>query len=210
MINLPPFSLVSGLNPDLIRLYELVFNQTLAKSDAIIWLQGDRLDRGQKVLDLYQGGFAKTIVITGNNTLVGPNLRPGENDLSVDDLVIWLKNHGVPSANIILETNSLNTAEQAKNVILLAKEKGWKHVILVSSPYHQPRAFLTFLQQQHLNPNLKFINQPALDLSWNEWAGGRVKTRIELVRDEALKIFTLTQDVAQPRMGIEYLAHYEN
>ncbi len=205
-----PVNFKDTLNQDLVQLYELVLNQSLAKADAIIWIQGDRFDRGSEVVDLYKQGMAKTIVVTGNNVLCGVGPRPGENDASIDELVNWLKNQDVPDKDIIVDSDSLNTAQQAKNTIQLAKEKMWKHIILVSSPYHQPRVFLTFLQYHHVYPELKFVNRPAMDLSWDEVASGRNKTRAELVGDEARKITTYTVDVAEPKIGIEYLLHYEN
>lgn len=205
-----PVNLKDALNPDLVQLYEFVLNQFLIPADAIIWIQGDRFDRGAEVLGLYKQGMGKTIVITGNNVLCGVGPRPGENDAPIDELVTWLKDRGVPDKDIIMDSSSLNTAQQAKNTIQLAKQKTWKYIILVSSPYHQPRVFLTFLQYHHLYPELRFINRPAMGLLWDEVADGRNKTQAELVSEEALKIAKYTNDVAEPKIGIEYLLRYEN
>lgn len=192
-------------NPELERLYELVSTQPVSLADAIIWIQGDRFDRGPKVLSLYQNNVAKIIVVTGNNVLVGVGPRPGENDAPADELVTWLKDRGVPNQDIILDSESLNTAEQAKNVIQLAYQKGWKRIIIVSSLYHQPRVFLTFLQYRILDHDLVFINQPALELRWDERAGGRDKIRADLIKEEENKIAKYSTDVADPKIGVDYL-----
>jgi len=55
------------------------------KADAIVWLQGNMYDRGEKVLELYHAGYAPWIVVTGNNT------RAVEDDnVKIHDIVSWL------------------------------------------------------------------------------------------------------------------------
>ncbi len=51
---------------------------------------------------------------------------------------------GVPAQAILLESVSLHTRENAEQVLTLLKEKNWHHIVLVTSPFHQKRTFLTF------------------------------------------------------------------
>lgn len=196
---------------ELRMLLDALIETVSQKADIIVWLQGDRLDRGGKVLELYKNKQAGKILISGNNILVGIGPRPGENDLPLGTLKEYLLKAGVPKADIIVEDKSLNSAAQARNVLALSKREGWQTLILVTSPYHQPRAFLSFLKAKNeLNIPVVLINQPATDLPWREKAGGRDKTRLELWSDEIDKIHKYSGDVASPQEGIAYLKNYEN
>lgn len=178
-------------NEKLQRLLERALAEKPGKADAIVWLQGDRLDRGPKALELFSAGFAPTILITGNNALIGVGPRSGENDAPLADLVAFLTEHGVPREAIFVGDTAMNTADQAKNIVAFARERGWRNLILVSSPYHQVRAYLTFEKAKHdAGAAVAFINQPATDLAWDANPSGRNKTARELLADEEQKIFS--------------------
>ncbi|PRX40895.1 DUF218 domain-containing protein [Planifilum fimeticola] len=51
---------------------------------------------------------------------------------------------GVPAENILVENESLHTRENAEYVLTLLKKHHFSHVILVTSPFHQLRTYLTF------------------------------------------------------------------
>ena len=131
---------------NLLHLQYLVTTQQPEKSDAIIWLQGNRYDRGKKVLELYRGGLAPLVVVTGNNTRVVE-----DDNVRVDDIIKWLKNSGVGEEELILDNQSFNTYDQAVQVIGIAKEREWQAILLVGSTHHQLRAFLTFFHQARLH-----------------------------------------------------------
>lgn len=197
------------LDKDCSELLDLLSRQPSRRADVIVWLQGDRLDRGGKVLELYKNKQADKILISGNNKLVGVGPRPGEDDLPLGVLRDYLIKAGVPEADIMVEDESLNSAAQARNVLALSKENGWKTLIIVSSPFHQPRAFLSFLKaMDKLKIDVILINQPAIDLPWGELAGGRDKTRLELWSDEIDKIYKYAGDVTSPKDGIRYLENF--
>lgn len=46
---------------------------------------------------------------------------------------------GVPAKKIIKESNSGNTYQQLRELIKIVKEKGLKHVTIISNQYHLPR-----------------------------------------------------------------------
>lgn len=175
-------------NSKLQQLLEQVLQEKPKQSDAIVWLQGDRLDRGPKVVELYREGFAPVVFITGNNTLIGVGPRPGENDAHLDALVRHLTANGVPREALIVDGTAMNTGDQAKHLVSVAEKQGWQRVLLVTSPYHQVRAYLTLQKaQQAAKVFFEVINQPA-DLSWNTIPSGREKTAAELLADEERKI----------------------
>ena len=52
--------------------------------------------------------------------------------------------HGIPHRKILLEERSESTWENARECAKIIREHGWRHVILVTDPYHLPRSLLAF------------------------------------------------------------------
>jgi uncharacterized SAM-binding protein YcdF (DUF218 family) len=148
----------------------LVDNDRIGKSDAIILLEGDGLNRIPKSAELYKSGFADKIVFSGGIT----NLPYGS--IPFSEGYPALIDAGVPPEAIIHESKSMNTKEQATEVIKLALQNHWKKLILVASNYHQYRAYLTFLREV-IDTGSKVIlyNAPARELNWFEESGWGVR-----------------------------------
>jgi len=73
---------------------------------------------------------------------------------------------GVPSHNILVETESLHTRENAEYVLELLKEQNMHRIILVTSPFHQLRTYLTFAKV--FQPyGIEIINHYADADDWN-------------------------------------------
>ena len=168
------------------KLIILVDNDCIKKSDAIILLEGDGLNRIPKAVELYQAGFAHNIVFSGGIT----NLAYGSFPFSM--AYPELIHAGIPLSAIIHESNSQNTREQAIEVVKLAMLNGWKKLILVASHYHQYRAYLTFLKEVlDTNSTIVLYNAPVVDLAWfEETAWGK---RFDLLEDEFDRIEKYTQ-----------------
>ncbi len=190
-----------GVNPvsNDLQLYELLLKQKPKKSNCLVWLQGDRFNRGHKVLELFRKKISSKIIISGNNVLLD------KHNLSTGEMRRWLIKNGVEPEKIVMDNISMNTKDQARNVINLAKKKRWKNITIVGSSYHQPRAFLTFLKQaQEQKWQGRLINQPAI-LKWDEVPDGGNKTTGEYLEEEFAKIKKYKKDVATKEAGIEYL-----
>lgn len=73
---------------------------------------------------------------------------------------------GIPSEALLLEEKSLHTRENAECVLTLLKKHNFHRVILVTSPFHQLRTFLTFAKvfQPH---NINIINYYADTGEWH-------------------------------------------
>jgi uncharacterized SAM-binding protein YcdF (DUF218 family) len=52
--------------------------------------------------------------------------------------------NGVPAEAIILEERAANTYENVEFTNQILRDKGWRRVALVSSPYHMRRAMMTW------------------------------------------------------------------
>lgn len=189
----------------IIELYYRLIRENLKKSRLIVWPQGDRYDRAEKVLSLYREGWAPKIIVTGNNKLIGKHKRSGENNVTIENMASWLVKRQVKKQNIISDTTSLNTKEQAEFVIKLVKKKKWKSLILTGSSYYQPRVFLTFLRQaEKANWPGKIINAPA-EIPLNTAPSGRKKYAWQYLNEEASKIKKYKKDLVAPAQALKNL-----
>jgi uncharacterized SAM-binding protein YcdF (DUF218 family) len=115
----------------------LIIQDKLSPSDVILVLAGDA--NGERVAEgvkLYKAGLAKKMLVSG-----GPlawNLTSAE----------WMKRQavamGVPAGDILLQDRSRSTLEDIAYSLPVIKEKGFKSVILVTSPYHTRRSKRVF------------------------------------------------------------------
>lgn len=145
----------------------IVANERLSPSDAIIMLEGDGYCRVNEVADLYKKGIARTIVFSGGITDYNYGSYP------LADVLPKMLEQGIRREDIIHEDKSQNTRDQAVEIVSMAQELGWRKVVLVASPEHQYRAYLTFLREViDSHSDLIIYNSPAHDLGWfdkSEW-----------------------------------------
>jgi uncharacterized SAM-binding protein YcdF (DUF218 family) len=194
------------MSPEIERLQTLIEAELPAEADAIVWLQGDRFDRGARVLELFKNGVAPRIILTGNNALIGKGARRDEENISVDDMAEWLLEQGVPEMSVVRETASMNTHDQAVHVLSLAKRGAWRRIILVGSLHHQARPFLVFLKQaRDIGWDGDIVNQPNRHPAWNEVPSGRTKTAREYFAEEIVKLETYAAHTASVADGIAHI-----
>ena len=181
------------------KLCILIFNEPLKKADAIILLEGDGYFRLQYAADLYKQKWAPKIVVSGGVT------NKSRGSFLAKDLALRLAKRGVAKKDMVIENKSQHTREQAVNVMVLVKKKKWKKIIIVASPYHQLRAFLTFLKAaQEAKIKLQIINAPACGLPW--FASNKWGKRINLLESEFEKIkhYLKSGHLASLAQGIKY------
>jgi uncharacterized SAM-binding protein YcdF (DUF218 family) len=168
------------------KILAIVDNDCLSNSDAIILLEGDGFDRFRKAVSLYKQGKAPKIVFSGNITDYSYGSFP------FAEVLPQMLKEGVPEADIIHEDKSLNTREQAVEVVRMAMEQGWKKLILVASHEHQYRAYLTFLREVlDSQSGITLYNAPARNLDWFVDKGWG--TRFERLEAEILRIEKYTE-----------------
>ncbi len=179
----------------LIEIYAFSNNDLLEKSDAIIYLEGDSFFRVKRCVDLLKKGYAPVILISGTDD------RPHLGCYAAQVVAEKMVKMGAPRKKLILEDRSINTRDQAIEVLKIAKKKKWKKIILVTSLYHQPRAYLTFVgTMKEVGMRLKIINDPVRGLSWFEQ--GPRGTRVNILRGEIKKINLY--------LSKGHLAHFED
>jgi len=85
-----------------------------------------RLDHA---LELYNRGFAKSIIATGG---YGPDPNYSEAQVSTK----YLTQHGVNPLNIITEQASLTTHDSIRAATVLMRSKAWTTAVVVSDGFH--------------------------------------------------------------------------
>jgi uncharacterized SAM-binding protein YcdF (DUF218 family) len=126
----------------------LVVQHPLAKSDLIVCLAGDDVERGLASAELYAKGFAPRIFIAresvpdGLETLKEKGIAYPE---SRDRVMMIFRGLGVPESAVITSDQPVDsTFEEAERVRDLVKRNKYRSLILVTSPTHSRRAWLTF------------------------------------------------------------------
>lgn len=139
----------------------IVDNDCLTKSDVAVLLEGDGFFRWQKAVELYKQGMVDKIVFSGNITDREYGSYPYE------EIRPYMLGAGVTEKDLIHEDKSLQTQQQAVEVVRLAIKNGWKKLALVASHEHQYRAYLTFLRQVlDTNSGIILYNAPVRNLNW--------------------------------------------
>jgi len=163
----------------------------LDKSDVIVVISGGETEeRVQEGVRLFQDEWAPLIIVSGAARDEGVS-----NAIMMKQMAV---NLGVAVSNIIVEEEAQTTLENAKYVADIVKSKNIDSIILVTSPYHQRRAYLNF--RYFLGSDFKIINHSAEDSAWrkNGWwnsSWGRHLTLIELQKIIYSNLLFATKDV---------------
>jgi uncharacterized SAM-binding protein YcdF (DUF218 family) len=142
----------------------LILDDSPRASDAIVMLGDDNYngDRATKAAELLKAGWAPRVVASGRY------LRPY---LSVPDLEEHdLTARGVPASAVVrFPSHAQNTREECSALSGFLAEKGWKHVLLVTSNYHTRRA--NYICSRLLSPgtDLHVVGAPDHAFNPDDW-----------------------------------------
>lgn len=135
-IHIKEIKFTNGLNNESTRIYTI---------DAIVILGGGVYENGNfredSVNRLLAGYFlynttGKPIILSGGSA--SGNIQESYTMYSV------LHRLNVKTEDIIIESKSRDTDDNADNVIKICKRKNYKHIALITSAYHMPRAYKLF------------------------------------------------------------------
>lgn len=130
----------------------------LKKVDAIIAISGgDTTARAEQATELYKAGWGEQLVFSG--AALDP-LSPSNAQIMRE----FAEYAGIPEQVIRIEEEAQNTVENAMKTDEIAQEEQYESIILVTSPYHQRRAYLEF--RDKLGPDVEIINYPVEDDNW--------------------------------------------
>ncbi len=160
--------------------YYLSPQSKLEKTDAIVVISGGQTtSRADKGIDLYKQGYAKNIIFSGAALDDGPSNASAMKQQALEA--------GVNENIIHTDEASQDTYQNAENSKKILEDLHEKKIILVTSPYHQRRAYETF--KQVLGPEYTILNQSAFDDRWSKshWWGRGFAYNITL--SESAKLF---------------------
>ena len=181
-------------------------NGPLLRADAAVVLCGEDADpRRQIAAHLVVSDGARNVVLSGGKS-EPPRWQ------SAEDVAPELMGDGVAFNKIRLDTTSQNTREQAENVIDMAVDEGWKRLLLIASPYHSYRAFLTFLRvlrDRELDRKIQITILPASQVPWWQSPTGMDETRAELLDVDLAKVEEYGDHVSSYEDGLAYLEYWE-
>ena len=145
--------------------YYLSPQDELVKADAVVAISGgDTAARTKEAVRIYQQGLASHLIFSG--AALDPNSPSNAKTMATAAVVA-----GVPKSNIELDETAANTRQNAAGVATNVNQAGYHSIILVTSPYHQRRADITF--HRALGGGFTIINHSSYDDQWRRshwWA----------------------------------------
>ncbi|MDB5178686.1 MAG: exported protein of unknown function [Patescibacteria group bacterium] len=145
--------------------YYLSPQDQLAKTDAIVAISGGETDaRTAEAVRLYKDGWAPKLIFSG--AALDPN-----GPSNAQAMATAAERAGVPFQDIELDEVAANTRQNATGVAGIVQHHGYRSLILVTSPYHQRRAEITF--HRVLGSTFPLINHSSYDHQWRRshwWA----------------------------------------
>jgi len=174
----------------------LIQEDTPEKSDMIVCLGGGNIERGLAAADAYKKGLSDKILVTrpylpDTYDLVkarGINY-PEEADL----LEMLLTSSGVPEAALIRSDIPVyNTLDEAESVRKITEKTGAGSLIIITSPMHSRRAWLTY-RKVFEGANVRIISMPSGYYKFNpeNWWKGRWYLKEVLMEYEKLIYYVL-------------------
>lgn len=136
--------------------FYLPLQDPLEKADVIIAVSGgDTSGRTKHAIDLYKEEWAPKLIFSG----AAKDPKSASNAKVMMSMAVG---QGIDPKAILIDEQSRDTKENAEKTRELVGDK--KTVILVTSDYHQRRAYKEF--QRVLGEDVKIINAPAKDKHW--------------------------------------------
>ena len=133
----------------------LVLNEPLRRADAVLVFSGDpEYERTLEAVRVYRAGYAPYLVFSGQG-------GPGD---SAESMAEVARRSGVPGSAILVEPRARSTYENVAFVRDLLARHQVKTLILVTSPYHERRAYLV---ARHVLHDVALVNHPVPQSSWS-------------------------------------------
>ena len=159
--------------------YFLSPQDQLRHADLIVAISGGETpERTREAVLLYKEGYAPALLFSGAAAdLSGPSNAAA---MRADAI-----SQGVPPSAILIEEDSATTTENAADAAPIIHSINAHTIILVTSPYHQRRASLSF--HEMLGPSVTIINHSAADSVWRKSSWWRQPATIALTFSELQK-----------------------
>jgi uncharacterized SAM-binding protein YcdF (DUF218 family)/glycosyltransferase involved in cell wall biosynthesis len=134
-------------------------------------------ERLNEAVDLYRAGYSSHLVLSSGYVYSFKEAQ-GMRDLAVAQ--------GVPSDAITIEERATNTHENVKFSDEILRARGWRSILLVSSPYHMRRALMVW---RKLAPDIAVTPTPPPRSQFYDHARGATLEQLGGILYEYLAIF---------------------
>ena len=112
-------------------------------------------------MQLFFTGYAPNIILVGGADNRSYGSYPSR------ELLALLIEEGVPREAVVFEESGPHTWAEAMRAIEIAQQRNWRKLLLVSSPHHIFRVYLTFVAAlREQKAELILYAAPASDLPW--------------------------------------------
>ncbi|MDB9822241.1 YdcF family protein [Deltaproteobacteria bacterium] len=170
------------------------------KSDLIVCLGGENIERGLAAVDAYREELAPVIYISRQEVPDGYDLlkeKGVDYPKEIDLLEMMLIDLGVPETAIIhgdVEVN--NSWDEAQVLRKKVEEKGFKSIIIITSPTHSRRAWLTY-NKVFENDDVRILSLPSeySQFSTEGWWKERKYLKDVLLEYEKLLYYKLKYNI---------------
>lgn len=169
-------------------------------ADALVLFQGDGYARVPYVIELFKRGAGRTVILVGGADNHAYGSYPSR------ELYDRLLAGGVPAGAIVFEPTALHTRAEIDRAIEIAGGKGFRSLLLVSSPYHMYRIILSFVAAMRTCDHA-IVGWPASIRSLPLFEANPWGVRADLYDREFQRIETYQAkgDVASFSEGLAYL-----
>ena len=150
--------------------------------DAIVVLGGDDSDffRVRQGVDLFNEGYAPVVVFSGG-TLKDAGIACSSAQLSLEAARLL----GLPADAAIIADGAQSTYDEALNIRRLARQQGWRSLIVITDLFHTRRAGRTF---RTLLPDMTKYLSAAPDPDYDADRWWRTEEGLVAVFSEVLKL----------------------
>ena len=144
------YSLLSYFHAPILTLLGefLIVKHSPQESDLMVCLAGENVERGLATADAFQQGLAPCVFMAREKLPDGYDLlrkRGIDYPDNMDLMIMLLEQLGVSRSAILTSDRTMeSTIDEAEYVRELVIEKGYKSLILITSPTHSRRAWLAF------------------------------------------------------------------
>jgi uncharacterized SAM-binding protein YcdF (DUF218 family) len=137
---------------------------------------GGALERLKQGVDLYKAGYARSLIVSSGYVYT---LHEAE------VMRATAIEQGIPPSAIVLEERAANTYENVRFVDDILRARGWKRILLVSSPYHMKRALLVW---HRVAPEVTVVPTPPSDSQFFEHQRGASFEQVRAILQEYVAI----------------------
>ena len=137
---------------------------------------GGAQERLKTAVDLYHGGYAPAVVFSSGFVY---SFKEAE------VMRAFAIDQGVPADRIILELRAANTYENVAYTTEIARQRQWRSLLLVSSPYHMRRALLVW---NKVAPEVSVVPSPPEQTQFYEHTRGASLEQIRGLMQEYVAI----------------------